>query len=119
MSSQIARRTIPLMDLGRQHGPLRSEILDAFDRVLGSSAFILGEEVERFEQEFAEYCGARHCVGVNSGTAALGIALSAAGIGPGDEVIVPAHTFIATALAVAHAGATAVCADVDRGTGLL
>ena len=107
------------MDLGRQHGPLRAEIIEAFERVLGSSAFILGEEVERFEQEFAEYCGARHCVGVNSGTAALGIALSAAGIGPGDEVIVPAHTFIATALAVEHAGATPVCADVDRGTGLL
>ena len=119
MSSQIARRTIPLMDLGRQHRPLRAEIIEAFERVLGSSAFILGEEVERFEQEFAEYCGARHCVGVNSGTAALGIALSAAGIGPGDEVIVPAHTFIATALAVEHAGATPVCADVDRGTGLL
>ena len=107
------------MDLGRQHGPLKAELLQAFDRVLGASAFILGEEVELFETAFAEYCEARHCVGVNSGTAALTISLLAAGVGPGDEVIVPAHTFIATALAVVHAGATPVCADVEPGTGLL
>jgi dTDP-4-amino-4,6-dideoxygalactose transaminase len=119
LTSQTARRTVPFMDLGRQHDPLRAEIIEAFDRVIGASAFILGEEVERFEREFADYCGARHCVGVNSGTAALGIALTAVGVGPGDEVIVPAHTFIASALAVEHAGATPVCADVDPGTGLL
>ena len=55
---------VPFIDLGRQHGPLRDELVEAFERVLGASAFILGEEVERFEAEFAEYCGARHCVGV-------------------------------------------------------
>src|SRR5262249_30084915 len=74
---------------------------------------------EHFEDEFASYCGTRHCVGVASGTAALVLAFQAANIGPGDEVIVPAHTFIASALGVLHAGATPVFADVDRGTGLL
>jgi dTDP-4-amino-4,6-dideoxygalactose transaminase len=107
------------MDLGRHHAPLKDEILEAFDRLIGASAFILGEEVELFESAFAEYCGARHCVGVNSGTAALTLVLLASGIGPGDEVIVPAHTFIATALSVIHVGATPVCADVEAATGLL
>jgi dTDP-4-amino-4,6-dideoxygalactose transaminase len=111
--------TVPFMDLARQHEPLTDELLGAFDRVLGSSAFILGEEVERFEVDFARYCGVDQCVGVASGTAALTIILKAAGIGPGDDVIVPAHTFIATALAVIHAGATPVCVDVQRGTGLI
>ncbi|MGN6167715.1 MAG: DegT/DnrJ/EryC1/StrS family aminotransferase, partial [Solirubrobacteraceae bacterium] len=69
--------------------------------------------------DFAEYCGTRYCVGVASGTAALTIMLQAAGIAPGDEVIVPAHTFIATALAVIHAGARPVCVDVDQGSGLI
>jgi dTDP-4-amino-4,6-dideoxygalactose transaminase len=110
---------IPFVDLGRHHGGLAVELEEAFRRVLGASAFIMGEEVERFEAEFAEYCGTRHCVGVASGTAALSIMLQAAGIGPGDEVIVPAHTFVASAFAVLHVGATPVCADVDSGTGLL
>jgi dTDP-3-amino-3,4,6-trideoxy-alpha-D-glucose transaminase len=107
------------MTLDRLHAPLRDELSEAFSRVLGSGGFILGEEVERFEQEFAEYSSARHCVGVSSGTAALGLTLRAAGIGPGDEVIVPAHTFIASALAVAHVGASPVLCDVDAGTGLI
>lgn len=111
--------TIPLLDLARQHNPLRTEFVEAFERVLGSSAFVLGEEVAQFEAAFAEYCGVRHCIGVNSGTAALTISLLAAGIGPGDEVVVPAHTFIATALAVMHVGAIPRCADVDPATGLL
>jgi dTDP-3-amino-3,4,6-trideoxy-alpha-D-glucose transaminase len=110
---------VPFMALSRQHEPLATELQAAFDRVLGSSGFILGEEVERFEAEFAAYCGTTHCIGVGSGTAALMIMLQAAGIGPGDEVIVPAHTFIATALAVEHAGATPVCAEVEEGTGLI
>ena len=118
-TAEAARITVPFMDLGRQHAPLKAEFLEAFERVLDTNAFILGGEVERFEEQFAQYCGARHCVGVNSGTAALAIILLAAGIGPGDEVIVPAHTFIATALAVVHAGATPVCADVEPDTGLL
>jgi dTDP-4-amino-4,6-dideoxygalactose transaminase len=107
------------MDLARHHEPLADELREAFDRVLGASSFILGEEVERFEGEFADYCGVRHCVGVGSGTAALILMLQGAGIGPGDEVIVPAHTFIATALSVIHVGATPVCADVLPATGLL
>jgi len=110
---------VPFMDLTRTHGPLHGELVAAFDRVLGANAFILGGEVERFEEAFAAYCGAAHCIGVNSGTAALAIALMAAGIGPGDEVIVPAHTFIASALSVMHAGATPVCADVEQATGLI
>lgn len=111
--------TVPFMDLARQHEPLAAELRAAFDRVLGSSAFILGEEVERFEAEFAHHCGVRHCVGVASGTAALTIMLQAAGIGPGDEVIVPAHTFIASAVAVLHVGAKPVYVDVHHGTGLI
>jgi dTDP-3-amino-3,4,6-trideoxy-alpha-D-glucose transaminase len=87
--------------------------------VAAGSAFILGEEVERFEEEFAAYCGVGHCVGVASGTAALTLAIRAAGLGPGDEVIVPAHTFVASALGVIHAGATPLFCDVDRGTGLI
>ena len=110
---------IPFLDLERQHEELRQELVAAFERVLSSSAFILGEEVESFEREFAEYCGVRHCVGTASGTAALTLALIAAGIGRGDEVIVPAHTFIASALAVVHAGAVPVLCDVHDGTGLL
>src|SRR5205823_7767259 len=91
----------------------------AFDRVLGASSFILGAEVERFEGAFADRCGVRHCVGVGSGTAALSIMMQAAGIQSGDEVIVPAHTFVASALAVIHAGARPVCVEVRRDTGLI
>jgi dTDP-3-amino-3,4,6-trideoxy-alpha-D-glucose transaminase len=111
--------TVPFADLARDHEPLVAEFRAAFERVVGASAFVLGEEVERFETEFAAYCGTRHCVGVASGTAALELMLRAAGIGAGDEVIVPAHTFIATGLAVLHAGATPVCVDVERGSGLI
>jgi dTDP-4-amino-4,6-dideoxygalactose transaminase len=107
------------VDLARQHAPLAAELRKAFGRVLRANAFILGKEVTSFEAEFAASCGARHCVGVGSGTAALTIMLQAGGIGRGDEVIVPAHTFVATALAVLHAGARPVCADVERGTGLI
>jgi dTDP-3-amino-3,4,6-trideoxy-alpha-D-glucose transaminase len=111
--------TIPFVDLGRQHGPIQDDLRAAFERVLGASSYILGEEVARFEEEFALYCGARHCVGVASGTAALTIAALASGLQPGDEVIVPAHTFIASALGLAHAGAVPVFCDVDPGTGLI
>jgi len=105
--------------LDRQHAPIERELNEAFARMLGSSAFTLGAEVERFEAEFAEYSQTRHCVGVASGTAALALMLKAYGIGAGDEVIVPAHTFIASALAVSHVGATPVLADVLDGTGLI
>src|SRR4051794_15242707 len=111
--------TVPFVDLARMHAPLAGELQAAFQRVLGSGGFTLGEEVEGFERDFAAYCGVEHCVGVASGTSALTIALVAAGIGPGDEVIVPAHTFIASALGVVHAGATPVFCDVDDSTGLV
>ena len=110
---------VPFVALGRQHEPLQDELRAAFERVLATDGYILGEEVVRFEAEFAEYCGTRHCVGVASGTAAIALALIAAGVGPGDEVIVPAHTFIASALGVTHAGATPVFCDVEPGTALI
>ena len=110
---------VPFIDLKRQHDALEEEFRSAFARIVGASAFILGSEVDEFEREFADYCGVRECVGVASGTAALGLALMAAGIGAGDEVILPAHTFIASALGVVHAGATPVLCDVESDTGLI
>jgi dTDP-4-amino-4,6-dideoxygalactose transaminase len=110
---------LPFVALGREHAALADELRAAFDRVRERGSFILGEEVEGFEREFAAYCGARQCVGVASGTAALTLALQAAGIGPGDEVIVPAHTFVASALGVLHAGADVAFCDVDESTGLI
>lgn len=116
-----ARRggNVRFVALDLQHASIERELKTAFARLLGSSAFTLGAEVEGFEAEFAEYSQARHCVGVASGTAALSLMLEAYGIGPGDEVIVPAHTFIASALAVSHVGATPVLCDVLDGTGLI
>ncbi len=102
-----------------QHAEIEAELKEAFARVLASSAYTLGIEVERFEAEFADYVGVRHCVGMASGTAALSLMLRAYNIGPGDEVVVPGHTFIASALAVAHAGATPVLCDVEEGSGLI
>jgi dTDP-3-amino-3,4,6-trideoxy-alpha-D-glucose transaminase len=122
MSATEARTApvpVPFMSLDRHHAPIAEQLRDAFDAVLGDGGFVLGREVDAFEREFAAYCGVEHCVGVGSGTAALTLSLLAAGIGPGDEVIVPAHTFIATALAVVHAGATPVFCDVDEDSGLL
>jgi dTDP-4-amino-4,6-dideoxygalactose transaminase len=85
----------------------------AVQRVLASGHFILGSELEAFEHEFAAYCGSRHCIGTGNGLDALTLTLIAAGIGPGDEVIVPGQTFIATWLAVSHAGAQPVAVDID------
>jgi len=110
---------VPFVTLDRQHRQLIAELREAFERVVGSSGFILGGEVEAFEVDFAAYCGTRHCIGVASGTAAIGLSLRAVGIGQGDEVVVPGHTFIASALGVLHAGATPVFADVHDDTGLL
>lgn len=103
---------MPFLDLRRLHGPIRSELDSAWKRVADSGWFILGEELRSFEQEFAEYCETDHAVGVGSGLDALVLTLKALGIGPGDEVLVPAHTFIATALAVSATGADAVFLDV-------
>lgn len=87
-------------------------------RVIDRGDFILGADVDAFEAEFAAYCGARHCIGVSSGTSALQLALQAAGVGPGDEVILPVNTYIASALAVSNTGATPVLVDADATYGM-
>lgn len=112
----ISHPTVPLVDLGAQYASIRDEIADAISRVLESQAFILGREVEGFESAFAEYIGARGAVGVASGTAAIQLALQACGVGPGDEVVTTAHTFIATAEPVSNLGARPVFADIDPDT---
>ena len=119
MTTAEAQEVVPFVGLARQHAALGGELRAAFERVVGTDGFILGGEVEAFEREFAGYCEAAECVGVASGTAALALVLIAAGIGPGDEVLVPGHTFIASALGVLHAGATPVFCDVQRDTGLI
>ena len=107
---------IPYADLRRQYRAIKPEIDEAVLRVLDSTQFILGDEVVAFEREFAAYCGAADAIGVNSGTSALHLALLAAGIGPGDEVITVPFTFVATAAAVVYAGATPVFVDIDPET---
>ena len=104
---------VPLTDLNASHQPLRAELVCAFERVLDSGRFVSGEEVGAFEAALAEYVETAHAVAVGSGTAALTLALMGAGVGPGDEVILPANTFFATAEAVVAAGARPVVADVD------
>jgi len=107
---------IPVLDLTRQYNAIRKEIDAAVARVLSSGRFILGSEVEAFEQEVAEDLGVRHAIGVASGTDALLLSLRALGIGPGDAVVVPSFTFFATAGAVHNVGATPVFVDVDPHT---
>jgi len=104
---------IPLVDLKAQHRSIKAELDAAIGSVLESGRFILGPEVQAFEREFGDYCGTRHAVGVNSGTSALHLALLAAGVGPGDEVIAPAFTFVATVAAIEYTGARAILVDVD------
>ncbi|MDP9418687.1 MAG: aminotransferase class I/II-fold pyridoxal phosphate-dependent enzyme, partial [Actinomycetota bacterium] len=112
-------RPIPLVDLAATHEPLAADLRAAFERVLSSSTFVAGAEVERFELALADEVGAPHAVAVGSGTAALHLALAAAGVGEGDEVVLPPNTFVATAEAVVAAGAVPVLADVDEHTALL
>ena len=102
---------VPLLDLKAQNGALEPELQEAFLRVLRSSAFILGPEVDRFERALADYTGAKHALGVSSGTDAILLALMALDIGPGDEVLCPSFTFFATAGCVSRAGATPVFVD--------
>ncbi|MCP2264902.1 DegT/DnrJ/EryC1/StrS family aminotransferase [Promicromonospora thailandica] len=108
-----ADQPVPFLDLQAQTDEVAPEVRERWDEILRTSAFVLGPAVDRFERELAEHTGARHAVGVGNGTDALEIALQAAGIGPGDEVIVPANTFFATAEAVLRCGATLVPVDVD------
>jgi dTDP-4-amino-4,6-dideoxygalactose transaminase len=105
---------IPLVDLKAQYQSIKQEIDAAIQRVIESTAFILGPDVTEFEREFAAYCQVRFAVGAGSGTAALHLALTACRIGPDDEVIAPAFTFIATVSEILHAGAVPVFCDVDR-----
>lgn len=104
---------IPFLDLKAPHDELRAELRAAFERVLDSGWYILGEEVRQFEQEFAAYCEAGHCIGVGNGFDALHLILRAYNIGEGDEVIVPSNTYIATWLAASYAGATLVPVEPD------
>jgi dTDP-4-amino-4,6-dideoxygalactose transaminase len=107
---------IPFLDFASMHAELRQGLDAAYARVLESNWLILGKEVEAFEHEFADYCNARHCIGVANGLDALFITLKAMNIGPGDEVIVPSNTYIATWLAVSYAGATPVPVEPDPRT---
>ncbi len=104
---------IPFVDLKSQYASIKPEINAAIQGVLDSCAFTLGPEVAAFEQEFATYCGSKNCIAVNSGTSALHLALLAAKIGPGDEVITVPHTFVATVSAIHYAGAKTVFVDID------
>jgi dTDP-4-amino-4,6-dideoxygalactose transaminase len=104
---------VAFVDLAEQHRPLQDEFRAVFERVLQRSSFILGPEVQAFEEAFAAYVGASHCIALNSGTAALQLTLQALQIGPGDEVITVPNTFIATAEAISAVGATPVFVDVD------
>lgn len=110
---------IPLVDLAAQHADIADAVAAGFARVLSSMQLIDGPEVAAFEREYAEFQQIAHCVGVANGTDALELALRAAGIGPGDEVIVPANSFIASALAVLRAGARPVLVDCDPEHGLI
>lgn len=110
------RAKIPFLDIGAGYRELKDELDQAYKRVMDSGWYILGEEVEAFEAAFASYCGVKHCVGVGNGLEALHLILLAYGIGPGDEVIVPANTYIATWLAVSYAGARPVPVEPDPKT---
>ena len=107
---------IPLVDLKAQYRGIKVEVDEAVGAVLEGGHFILGPEVAAFEREFAAYCRTEHAVGVNSGTSALHLAMLAAGVGPGDEVITTAFTFVATVAGIEYAGARPVLVDVDPAT---
>src|SRR3989338_3307033 len=110
---------LPLVDLAANLAPLRAEIDGRIGAVLAKGDFILGGAVQAFESEFARFCGAAHCVGVANGTDAIHLALRAAGVGHGDEVLIPANTFIATAVGVTMAGAKPVVVDCEADTFLM
>ncbi len=109
-------KQVPFVDLVAQYNSIKTEVDEAMANVLRTSAFILGPDVKQFETEFAAFCGAGFAIGVDSGTSALEIILRALEIGPGDEVITAANTFIATVLAISYVGAKPVLVDVDPAT---
>ncbi|MBO0882724.1 MAG: DegT/DnrJ/EryC1/StrS family aminotransferase [Mycobacterium sp.] len=105
---------IPLVDLKLQHDRISCDVQFGFERVLANTSFVLGPEVQAFERDYAEFCGVGHCIGVGNGTDAIELALRAVGVGPGDEVITAANTFVATAEAIVRTGATLILADCDE-----
>ncbi len=109
-------KKIPCLDLKGQHDQIRKEVFEAFEKVYNVTAFSGGPFVEEFEKHFSEFCSVKYAVGVNNGTSALHLAMLALGIGAGDEVIIPANTFIATAWGVSYTGATPVFVDCDPET---
>src|SRR5438309_2712604 len=111
MNDTLTIKKIPCLDLKGQHEQVKKEIFEAFERVYEHTAFSGGPFVEEFEKEFAKCCGVYHCIGLCNGTTALHLAMLCLEIGEGDEVIIPANTFIATAWGVSHAGATPVFVD--------
>jgi dTDP-4-amino-4,6-dideoxygalactose transaminase len=114
--STLTQTRIPCLDLQGQHKQIKDEVFAAWEKVYAQTAFSGGPFVEAFEKEFAQYAQTQYAVGVNNGTTALHLAMIVLGIGPGDEVIVPADTFIATAWGVSHAGATPVFVDCTADT---
>ncbi len=110
------KEKLPLVDLKAQHSAIEGEVRAAMDSVMANTDFILGADVDAFEQEYARYCEAKECVGLDSGMSALELGMRAMGIGPGDEVITPAGSFIASSSAISFTGATPVWVDVDPKT---
>jgi len=107
------KTTVPYVDLQAQYRSIRSEVLKALEEVCESARFVQGPKTSKFEEEFAAYCGVNYCISLNSGTSALHLALRCLDIGPGDEVITVAMSFIATAWAISYVGATPVFVDID------
>jgi dTDP-4-amino-4,6-dideoxygalactose transaminase len=110
---------VPFLDLNPMHRPLQAELESRFAQVLARNHFIMGQELEAFESKFSDFTGSRYTLGVGNGLDALIISLRALGIGAGDRVLVPAHTFVATALAVTAVHATPVFVDCEPETGLI
>ncbi len=108
--------SVPFINLQLMHDEIQSELDAAYQRVFKVGSYILGKEVESFEEEFADYCNTKHCIGVGSGLDALHLILKAYDIGMGDDVLVPANTYIATWLAVSYAGASPIPVEPDERT---
>lgn len=114
--TQRDTQQVPFVDLAAQYAGIAEDVNGAIAHVLSRTDFILGQDVGLFESEFAAFCDTEHAIGVDSGTSALELAMTACGIGPGDEVITTANTFIATILAISYTGATPVLVDIDPRT---
>lgn len=116
MINSTVNQQIPFLDLKGQHQQIKSKVFEAFEEVYENTAFSGGSFVEKFEDRFAEFCNTKYAIGVNNGTSALQLAIVSLGIGAGDEVIIPANTFIATAWGVSYSGATPVFVDCTSDT---